>query len=233
VLDRFGLPKTTIGSSAALSTASDPTSTVPLTSISSVRAGDSFQIKVGSSSMPTTVTIAANDTLQTLKDKIQRAGLYQINVTTQFNGTGTALSLKPASDYNTFQLISGPAGQDALEALGLKPGLIRNTTVDKTKGVVPADKGTQTYGLRFTSALDLNSKADIKTALDGIGNAITTVRAIYADLKQAATPKSQTHAATSGTVPAYLQNQIADYQAALDRLTGGSDSGSSLASLFG
>ncbi|MDB5444590.1 MAG: hypothetical protein JWP73_2966 [Phenylobacterium sp.] len=111
---------------------------------------------------------------------------------------------------------------------------MRNTIADKVKGVVPADKGHQTYGLRFTAPLDLTSPTDIKAALDGVGNAITTVRAIYADLKQAATPKSAS--ANQGPVPAYLQNRIADYQSALARLTsGGSDtsSGSSLASLFG
>jgi hypothetical protein len=102
--------------------------------------------------------------------------------------------------------------------------------------VIPADRGTQTYGLHLAANLDLSSKADIKAALDGVGNAITTVRAIYADLKQAATPKDPTSGAT-GTVPAYLQAQIADYSAALARLTaGGGDSSSgssSLVSLLG
>ncbi|MDE2489045.1 MAG: hypothetical protein KGO51_16765, partial [Alphaproteobacteria bacterium] len=123
-----------------------------------------------------------------------------------------------------------------LAALGLTPGLIYNTTVSSTKGVQPADKGNQIYGLRLPSQLDLNSPADITSALTAIQNAVTTTRAIYADLKQAATPQSAQ--SQSGTVPAYLQAQIADYQAALDRLTGGQSSGSgsstsSLVSLFG
>lgn len=101
--------------------------------------------------------------------------------------------------------------------------------------MLPADKGKQTYGLHITSNLDLSSKADIKNAVDSITNAITTVRAIYIDLKKAAQPASAT-AAAQGTVPAYLKNRIADYTAALQRLSAGSNSsssGSSLASLFG
>jgi hypothetical protein len=225
-LDKLGLPKGTIQYAGSQL----------ITAATSARPGDQFQIRMNSSSTPITVTISATDTLATLSTKIQQAGLFEINVSTMNLGGQSQLSLKPANDRQTFELLPGPTGRDALEALGLKPGLIRNTVADKTKGVVPADGGKQTYGLRFTGSIDLASKTDIKSALDSVGNALTTVRAIYADLKQAATPKSATPAA-SGDVPTYLKNQIADYQAALDRLTAGnssgSSSGSSLASLFG
>lgn len=236
-LDRLGLPKGTVQVGLA-TIASNPAtgSTDPLLStFTALRAGDQFQLRMGSSSTATTIIIGANETMNSLADKIRLAGLFEIDVQTLSNGTGKTLQLKPANDRTTFELRSGPAGRDALAALGIKPGLVRNTIVDPKKGVLPADKGTQTYGLRFTAPLDLNSKADIKAALDGVTNAITTVRAIYADLKQAATPPSQQQ--QQGSVPAYMQTRIADYQAALDRLTAGSSdsssSGSSLASLFG
>lgn len=233
-LDLLGLPKTAMGQAAPPGgVAADPADSALLTTSTSLRAGDQFQIKVGTAS-PTTITIAADETLASLKAKVQRAGLFAVAVSTSGGGGVEKLSLKPESDRYTFEIIAGPDGRNALTALGLKPGLIRNTVSDKTKGIVPADKGTQTYGLRFSDKLDLDNKADIKAALDGVGNAITTVRAIYADLKQAATPKSPT--AQAGDVPAYLTNQISNYQAALDRLTGGSSgasTGSSLASLFG
>jgi hypothetical protein len=208
-----------------------------ITAVTSARAGDQFQIRMGNSSVPTTITIDATDTLSSLADKIRRAGLFNINVTTTFTGSETQLSIKPANDRQTFELLNGPPGRDALGALGLSQGLVRNTIADKTKGVIPADKGTQTYGLHLPATLDLASKADIKTALDSISNAITTVRAIYADLKQAATPKDPLAAAGGGQVPAYLQARIADYSSALARLTAGgssdSSSGSSLVSLLG
>jgi hypothetical protein len=225
-LDRLGFPKGQLQYDGS----------TLITAVTSARAGDQFQIRMGGSSMPTTITIDATDTLSSLSDKIRRAGLFNINVSTTFTGTETKLQLKPANDRTNFELLNGPPGRDALDALGLPQGLVRNTIADKTKGVIPADKGTQTYGLHLAANLDLSSKADIKAALDGVGNAITTVRAIYADLKQAATPKDPTSGAT-GTVPAYLQAQIADYSAALARLTaGGGDSSSgssSLVSLLG
>jgi len=70
------------------------------------------------------------------------------------------------------------------------------------------------------------------------------IRKAYKDLVKAATPKSQLDAAAaaaaaSGKVPAYMTNQISNYQAALERLTGGDSSSSSssgatgIASLFG
>jgi len=217
-LDAMGLPKGTL-------TSGDSTL---ITAATSARAGDQFQIKMGSSSLATTITIEANDTLDTLAGKIRGAGFFEIAVSTLSNGTTTQLQLKPASDRVSFQLLPGPDGRNALESLGLTAGLLRNTVVDKTKGVVPADGGKQTYGLRLNSGLAIGSPEGIKSTLDSLTNAITTVRAIYADLKQAATPKDPL--ANVGQAPAYLQNRIADYQAALDRLTSG---GGSLASLFG
>ena len=223
-LDRLGLPKGTIqyGGSQLV------------TAGTAARDGDQFQIRMGTNKTPVTVTISATDTLSSLATKIQQAGLFGITVQTLNLGGTTTLSLKPANDRQVFELLPGPDGRDALQALGLKAGLVRNTVVDKTRGVIPADHGAQTYGLRFTGPVDLASKADIKAALDSVGNALTTVRAIYADLKQAATPKSANPAA-SGDVSAYMKGRIADYQSALDRLTAGQSdtSGSSLASLFG
>jgi hypothetical protein len=52
---------------------------------------------------------------------------------------------------------------------------------------------------------------------------IGVVRTAYKDLVAGAQPKGvQTaNASANGPVPAYLTNQIANYQAALNRLTGG------------
>jgi hypothetical protein len=228
VLDRLGLPTGTIGSDTSQL----------VTSATSARAGDSFQIKAGN--MPAqTVTISADDTVATLTKKIQSAGFFNVTIKQVDSGNGVKLQLVPETNMQTFTLIAGPEGHDALSALGMSPGLVRASVVDKTKGVIPADKGTQTYGLRLPTGLDLNNPADIKAAATALGNAITTTQSIYADLQKAAQPLSQ-QAQASGTVPAYITNQIADYQQALARLSGGSSDGSSsaggtasLVSLFG
>ena len=50
---------------------------------------------------------------------------------------------------------------------------------------------------------------------------IDAIRDAYRQLEAAAKPQTTTSAAASGPVPAYMTSQIANYQAALDRLTGG------------
>jgi hypothetical protein len=225
VLDRLGLPTGTIGSDTSQL----------ITSATSARAGDTFQIKAGN--MPAqTVTIAADDTVATLTKKIQSAGFFNVTIKQVASGDGVKLQLTPETNMQTFTLIAGPQGHDALAALGMSPGLVRASVVDKTKGVIPADKGTQTYGLRLPTNISLDNPADIKAAITALSNAVTTTQAIYADLQKAAQPASQQPTA-SGPVPAYITNQIADYQQALARLSGSTDSSSdgtaSLVSLLG
>jgi hypothetical protein len=50
---------------------------------------------------------------------------------------------------------------------------------------------------------------------------MSQVQAAYQELVTENTPKSAQSSASSGTVPAYLQAQIANYQAGLSRLLGG------------
>ena len=66
--------------------------------------------------------------------------------------------------------------------------------------------------------LDLSTDASAKAALANLQAALGVIRTVYRDLKEAADPKPPT---PTGPVPAYLSAQIANYQAALNRLTGG------------
>jgi len=229
ILDQLGLPQGTMN--AAQSTR--------LIDNSSVRPGDSFYVKTLEGGTPIKVTIDASDTLDTLKTKIQRAAGYQVNVaTTTVNGL-RSLSITAFSDTSNVELVSGPAGHDALSALGISAGVIHNTTVDSSGAVVSADGKGQVYGLNLSNDMNLNSKDAITQAQSAIQAAITTVVNAYNDMKQAAMPKSKTptnNVNPTGAVPSYLTNQISNYTAALQRLTGGSSSGSgtaSLTSLFG
>ncbi|MGA0599602.1 hypothetical protein ACO2Q3_02745 [Caulobacter sp. KR2-114] len=225
ILDQLGLPQGTMN--AAQSTR--------LIDNSSVRPGDSFFVKTLEGGTPIKVTIDASDTLDTLKTKIQRAAGFQVTVaTTTVNGL-RSLSIKPFSDTSTVEFVNGPSGHDALSALGINAGVVRNTTVDSSGQVVSADGKGQVYGLGLSSNLNLNSKDAIAAASSALQSAITTIVNAYNDMKTAATPKPKTPPTTnpSGTVPSYLKNQISNYTAALNRLTGGSSSGTGTASLFG
>ena len=72
------------------------------------------------------------------------------------------------------------------------------------------------YGLGLPKTMRVDAKESIKATLDTLGKALATVRTAYRNLIAANQPKS---AAITGEAPAYLTSQIANYQAALNRLT--------------
>ncbi|THD65212.1 hypothetical protein [Phenylobacterium sp.] len=225
VLDRLGLPTTPL--SAA--------SSQELTSISSLRAGDQFTV-AGGSGPPVTITIGATDTLTTLAQEIQRASGNQATATITKTATGQqTLTVTPSYASASVILGPGPNGQNALPLLGLPEGML-NQTLTANGVTSPADGGSTIYGLGLSGTLTLGTTAQINQARAGIAAAMGVVRSAYQAMVTAATPKTpgQTAAATSktpGTVPAYLTAEIANLNAGLARLTGGSSSTSSTSTL--
>ena len=73
----------------------------------------------------------------------------------------------------------------------------------------------QTFGLNLPKTLNLANPASVKAAGEALQAALKAVRDAY----RALAPKPAS-SASSGTVPAYLTNQLANYQAALARLGG-------------
>jgi hypothetical protein len=217
VLDRLGLPKGTV----------DTSPSQQITAQSSLRGGDQFEVRSSLTGVKKTVTIDNGETLETLAAKMRRALDYQANIQiTTVNGART-LSIKPLNDRDTLELFSGPTGKDALAGLGLPEGIIRTTTVDKDGKTVPADGKGQIYGLKFDGVMNLDNATNISHVAAELATAMGVIRQAYKDLQTANTPQSVLNAqkaataANSGAVPAYLTNQIANYKAALDRLTGG------------
>jgi hypothetical protein len=215
VLDRLGLPKGTV----------DTTPSQQLTAVSSLRAGDVFEIRSGLSTINKKVTIETGDTLDTLATKISRALDFQATVKVVTGTDGTRkLQVTPLNARSTFEFFAGPAGKDALAGLGLQAGVVRTTTADKSGNLVPGDGKGQIYGLKFDGDMSLNTPSSISHVAAELAAAMGVIRQAYKDLQTAATPPSvlaQQKAVSTGTVPAYLTAQIANYQAALDRLTGG------------
>jgi len=74
----------------------------------------------------------------------------------------------------------------------------------------------KTFGLGLSSDLTLRDADTRKAAGETIRRAQSQIRAAY----RALAPESTTPRVT-GQAPAYLQAQLANYQAALSRLTGG------------
>lgn len=213
-LDALGLPAGTMSF-----TQSDR-----IVSSTAARAGDTFQIRTRERGPLTTITIEANDTLETLADKIKRASGYRAKVETASNGNSRVLKISPASNTSTIEIVAGKGGTDVLASLGLAGGVVRATREEGGK-TVSADGNGPVYGLSLPPELDLSSDAGRKNATMVLQRAMSSIRSAYREIADTAMGVKSDSSATSGksggTVPAYLTNQIANYQAALNRLTGG------------
>jgi hypothetical protein len=215
-LDALGLPTGTI-------------SFIPSQNImanASLQVSESFLVKSNFNALPQKVTIAASDTLLTLAQKITQASGYGASVQV-VTGTGGVQQLKitPSSSASQITLEGGPPGQNALPALGLSEGLVTTNATAKAKSASTAGGAIATtslkanYALGLESSLSLSSPGGVSNALAQLGGAITTVKQIYTDMTTK--PSAQT-AGYQGSVPAYLTAEIANYQAALARLTSSS-----------
>ena len=208
VLDRLGLPD------GLVSTGDSKI----LTTVTAARPGDRFYVTPADGSRSRAVTIDARDTLQTLAKKIEQASFGQLSVTVVTDtlksptgelitsGRPQRLSIVPRSGREGATLTSGETGRDALSALGLSPGLISPK---------PGTGDLKIFALALPPSLSLSGSDDIKASIKSLQDAMTVVRSAYRGLA----PGSNKPAIT-GTAPAYLTAQLANYQAALARLGG-------------
>jgi hypothetical protein len=173
------------------------------------------------------VTIAANDTYDTLAQKIAKASNYSVKTTVLPLSSGSTLKLAPAYPGVQVTLLPGPASHDALGPLGLPQGVLSSAASQESSSAPGGDTGPLSsrnslkngYSLKLSSSLSLANTARATTASAAISSAIATVKGIYHDMT---TPPSTGNGVGNGTVPTYLTNQIAQYQAALSRLSGSS-----------
>lgn len=118
----------------------------------------------------------------------------------------------------------GKGGTDVLRSLGIAGGVVRATKTEDGK-TVSADGSGPVYGLQLPPELDLTTEAGRKNANMVITRAMSQVRTAYREIADTAlgikNDGTTGSGKTGGTVPAYLKNQVANYQAALNRLTGG------------
>ena len=209
VLDRLGLPQGEISQSQSKT----------LVDATAVRAGDRFYVQNPLTGRKTAVAIDVRDTLQSLARKIELASGRYLKVTVKTDrdhvtgmdgdervtsGGVQRLSITSADGRAGAVLTPGEAGRDALAGLGLTPGFIGKTQ-DKTK----------TFGIDLSPLLNLSDPEAIAKSKDQVQLAIKAMRDAY----RALAPESDRPKAT-GQAPAYLQAQLANYQAALARLTG-------------
>ncbi|MEL7699760.1 MULTISPECIES: hypothetical protein [Citromicrobium] len=204
----------------------DSTDSPLLTSQTSLRAGDQFSIKVNDG-IARQITIAADETMATLSQKISRITGTKATVTTPSGDDGRTLSIT-AKAGQAIELVSGGEGRDALAKLGLPEAkLVAPPAYDKrAPKVVPGGS----YGLDLTHAFDISTREGAALATKRIKSAIsmtqTAYRSLYWDDGKAAIVNGGA-GSTGGASPRQLA-QIANYQDALARissLTAGFNSG--------
>lgn len=207
-LDILGLPR---GPIAARDDAA-------LVDRSALRVDDEFRIGQDGGRL-STIKIGADDTLASLVATINRA----------VSGAGRAEIVKEkgaerikitARDGGALRIDTGREGRDALSALGLTPGIISvNTT---KRGSV------KTFGLSLIAAdLKIDTKENAVRTKAELSAAVSFVRQAYdVLLNPNAKEKTDEEKAleerrrNAGAAPPHLMKQLANYQAALARLTG-------------
>jgi hypothetical protein len=236
VLDQLGLPTGTL----------NPASSGLITAATSIQAGQSFYVRTSPGGAQTQITITASDTLTTLANKLNAALGASGKATVQAIGANSELEITPNDSSDFIELDSQPAsndtsysqqssssGTDVLSALGLSSGVIR--TVATINGLTDV-KQLREYGMDLPTNLNLTTAANAQHASNAIQAAMSAVQSAYQDLVTPPTMAAEQAAkaqSTGGTVPTYLTNEIANYQAGLQRLTAGESTSTSSSSASG
>jgi hypothetical protein len=217
VLDALGLPRGTISFNQ----------TVDLTQSTTLRAGDSFQIKLdGASTRTATITIDQGETLSSLVTKINGEMQNTGKASIAYGANGETLKIAVNAGV-TATLIAGPANSDALARLGLSAQTLTNTS--SSSGSTASSTTTTAYGLGLPADTDISTAAGGGAARAQLLSVLSTIQTIYQKENSPAPSTSSTgSSASSGPVPAALTAQIANYSLGLSMFSASSSSTSSI-----
>ena len=209
VLDALGLPR------GALSL----DKSVELTNQTTLRAADSFQIKIeGTGARTATITIDQGETFDSLATKInaQLGGIGKASV--NYTGGGENLKIH-VNAGKTIDLVAGPGDFDALSRLGITAGVLTapasgsasTTSTTTQKGVTP------TYGLGLkgiTGPLDISTKMGADLARSTLLQVLSNIQSTY-QTTNAPPPAAATPGHHGGSANAATTSQLANYNLAL------------------
>ncbi len=229
VLTALGLPSGTV----------DINQSVDLTSGTTLRAGDSFQLQTeGTGGRTSTITISQGETLQQLTVDINSELLSAGKATVSYSSTGGQALEITASAGQTINVISGPADSDALGRLGITPGVITaaakktsssSTTTGTSFGVNKSSSSSSSsssnanpvFGLGLNTSIDLLSSGDANVAKVSLQNVMTAITNAYQTTNTPASSSSSTTSAPASkqtAPPTILAQQQAGYSLALATL---------------
>lgn len=194
-----------------------PDGSLKLTTGTSLRAGDSFQMRVAGG-VVRTITIGKDETLATLADKVRKITGSKALVTTPKKDDGAMLRVSPKAGID-IEFIAGPEGRDALEKLGLPAA--------RVSGMDPIDKNGPrvrpggSFGLGLNPSLSIADTKSAKETLAKLKSALSMSQTGYRSLYWDDTKRAMVEGGKKGGSTAREQAQLANYQAALSRLASG------------
>ena len=192
-----------------------------VTTQTSLKAGDYFSF-VADDGSTRKVTILANDTLTSIATRMQgMLGASKGSVTATAVDGVQQLRITMKSGH-TLDLIAGTGENDALAKLGMAPQRIASPAPVSSNA--PKVRPGGNYGLDLGEGLSLltadNAKAALSKLKDAISMTQTAYRSLYwDDAKANLVNGTKTNSATGTESTAIVNAQLANYQAALDRLT--------------
>lgn len=214
VLDALGLPRGTVNVNQS----------VDLTSQTTLRAGDSFQIQIqGTAARSFTITIAQGETLQSLVTKINGEFGGNGAASISYGAKGEGLKIAVNSGV-TAKLVAGPTDFDALARLGISPGTLSSAATGSSSSTSSASSASsQTFGLGLNPNMDISTTTGAGAARAQL---LTVLSAIQSAYQKTNMPASSTSTATQsgGTVSAYTQTQLSNYSLALSLMTANASS---------
>ena len=211
---------------------------VDLTTDTTLRAGDSFQLQTeGTGGRTSTITISQGETLQDLAVSINAELLSAGKATVSFSSTGAQTLEITASAGQTINVMAGPANSDALGRLGITPGVITasakkgsssSSTTGTSFGVTKSSSSSSAsstakpvIGLGLNTQIDLLSSGDAGVAKVSLQNVMTAITNAYQQTNTPASSTSSTPTAPASKQtppPSILAQQQASYSLALATL---------------
>ena len=196
-----------------------------LTTQTTMRAGDFFSIKADNGAVRK-VTIEAGDTLKTIATRMQGmlgASKGTVTATVVDGVQKLSITMKPGHEL---ELIPGGTDTDALAKLGIEPQRI--ATQAALSSSAPKVRPGGNFGMDLSDALSLTTLDNAKLAMKKIEEAIsmtqTAYRSLYWDDGKAQMVDGVKNTATGTQSTARESAQLANYQAALNRLNSGASS---------
>jgi hypothetical protein len=221
VLDALGLPRGTINLNQS----------VDLTALTTLRAGDSFKIKIdGLAPRTTTITIDKGETINSLSTKInaQLGAIGKAEADYKGGSEGIKLTVNAG---RTIELIAGPADNDALARLGIAAGVLTapDTGGKSVSSATAAKKDEPAiYGLGFSGTLDISTKTGANAARSQLLSVLSNIQGAY-QKSNAPPPAAAMPGNTSGKASAITTAQLANYSMALSLM--GTDPNNAVANI--